>query len=55
MCIRDRIAQGKEIPSDDISLKMSLVTYENVDEYQDNQEADQKAVIDVYKRQHPDR
>ena len=46
IAISTLIAQGKEIPSNDISLEMSLVTYENVDEYQDNQEADQKAVIE---------
>lgn len=46
IAISTLIARGREIPSDDISLNMSLVTYENVDEYQDNQEADQKAVIE---------
>ncbi|MGI6069756.1 MAG: sugar ABC transporter substrate-binding protein [Blautia sp.] len=40
------IAQGKDIPSDDIALELSLVTYENVKEYVENQDAEQKAVVE---------
>ena len=39
------IAMGKEIPANDIQLNMSLVTTENVEEYEANQEADQEAII----------
>jgi len=39
------IALGKEIPGEDIELEMSLVTYENVEEYVANQEQAQKDII----------
>jgi ribose transport system substrate-binding protein len=40
------LAQGKEIPSDDIALDLSLVSYENVEDYLNNQEENNKKVIE---------
>ena len=46
------IALGREIPADDIQLNMSLVTTENVAEYEANQEANQKAIIEQVREEY---
>lgn len=46
------IAMGKEIPATDIQLNMSLVSTENVKEYEENQEANQKAIIEQVRKEY---
>ncbi len=46
------IAQGKKPPVSDIVLPMSLITYENVDDYLNKQAENQKSLIDNVKKEY---